>query len=348
MTYSIIEDNKEQDLEKFLHSVNAIDLVEFFKDEEMGIDDLISCDLNDLIQLGLPSDRAQQFHEDLTKETKRKNELFATLKYFNSEKLYDELVKIGCTSKDVYSMDHGDLKKIGLSFMERKEVLTKIKTICDADEKERKAQVAKEKIEGTLFWSCNLIDDVNVIICTNQIYFILYISELLSEDENGWTKLFTAAYNNRLAEVKEYLNSAKDLGILSTLIDKAKNDGCTPLWAASSYGYLEVVEVLVKNGAMIDKAKNDGATPLFAASTEGHLKVVEHLLQKGAKIDKATNDEQTPLMRASYEGHLDIVNVLLKHKSDNNLKTKYGKRALDWARIKGHTTIMKTLEQHLR
>ena len=161
MTYSIIEDNKEQDLEKLLHSVNALDLVEFFKDEEMGIDDLISCDLNDLIELGLPSDRAQQFHEDLTKETKRKNELLATLKHFNSEKLYDELVKIGCTSKDVYSMDHGDLKKIGLSFMERKEVLTKIKTICDADEKERKAQVAK-KIEGTLFWPCNFIDDVKI------------------------------------------------------------------------------------------------------------------------------------------------------------------------------------------
>ena len=90
------------------------------------------------------------------------------------------------------------------------------------------------------------------------MYFIFYISELLSSDTAGFTKLHTAAYYPRLAKVKEYLNAAKDLGILSTFIDKADNGGRTPLWNASFDGHLEMVKVLVKNGAVIDKAEDDG------------------------------------------------------------------------------------------
>ena len=69
-----------------------------------------------------------------------------------------------------------------------------------------------------------------------------------------------AAGYNRLAEVKEYLKAAKDLGILSTLIDKADNGGRTPLWSPSFAGHLEMVEFLVNKGATIDKASNKEAT----------------------------------------------------------------------------------------
>ena len=93
--------------------------------------DFRGLDLDDFIQLGIPSDRAQQLQEDLTKLTKRKTELLAALESFGSSDLYDDLAKIGCTSDDVYAMDHEVLKKIGLSFMERKRVLTKIKTKRD-------------------------------------------------------------------------------------------------------------------------------------------------------------------------------------------------------------------------
>ena len=53
--------------------------------------------------------------------------------------VYDTLVKMGYASVEVYSMDHDALKKIGLSFLERKKFLAKI-------------QPAMEKSKGNLFF----------------------------------------------------------------------------------------------------------------------------------------------------------------------------------------------------
>ena len=50
---------------------------------------------------------------------------------------------------------------------------------------------------------------------------------------------------------------------------------------------MDVVRVLVEQGADIDKAKNDGATPLFIASQNGHVDVVRVLVEQGADINKA-------------------------------------------------------------
>jgi hypothetical protein len=52
-------------------------------------------------------------------------------------------------------------------------------------------------------------------------------------------------------------------------------------------GHVEVVSVLLERGADIDKAADDGATPLIMASQEGHGEVVSVLLEQGADIDKA-------------------------------------------------------------
>ena len=52
-------------------------------------------------------------------------------------------------------------------------------------------------------------------------------------------------------------------------------------------GHVDVVRVLLEGGADIDKAIDDGATPLFIASQQGHVEVVRALVEGGADIDKA-------------------------------------------------------------
>ena len=123
--YSILEKGKELELEELLCSINAIDLLERFKSDGIHVDDLTKLDANDL-KFFVPSDRAELLHRNIQKENERKICLQQRLKDVKCYDLYQKLLKIGYTSEKVFSTDHDTLKRIGLSFMERKEVLKKI------------------------------------------------------------------------------------------------------------------------------------------------------------------------------------------------------------------------------
>ena len=49
---------------------------------------------------------------------------------------------------------------------------------------------------------------------------------------------------------------------------------------ASQEGHVDVVRVLLEQGAVIDNADDDGYTPLYVASQEGHVDVVRMLLEQ--------------------------------------------------------------------
>jgi ankyrin repeat protein len=70
------------------------------------------------------------------------------------------------------------------------------------------------------------------------------------------------------------------------------------------------VQALLQGGADVDKARDNGATPLYIASQNGHVPVVQALLQGGADVNKARDDGVTPVSAASAKGHTAIVRLL--------------------------------------
>ena len=110
----------------------------------------------------------------------------------------------------------------------------------------------------------------------------------------------------------------------------------TPLHIASLTGHLDVVRLLVQDGADKDKESNDGETPLFIATAEGHLEIVRLLLQEGADKDKGDNSGETPLFMASIQGHLEIVRLLIQEGADKDKENDRGTTALVIAAMKGH------------
>lgn len=58
--------------------------------------------------------------------------------------------------------------------------------------------------------------------------------------------------------------------------------GWTPLHEACSYGWYQVVEVLVNGGANVNAKGLDDDTPLHDATTSGNLQMVKFLVQHGA------------------------------------------------------------------
>ena len=80
---------------------------------------------------------------------------------------------------------------------------------------------------------------------------------------------------------------------------------------AARSGDLGEVARLLAAGADVDRANNNGTTPLHCASRNGHDAVVAALLTAGADANAEITDGRTPLHWASLKGHGAVVARLL-------------------------------------
>jgi hypothetical protein len=86
----------------------------------------------------------------------------------------------------------------------------------------------------------------------------------------GWTPLHFAAAHDKYECAAVLLRH----GVLVDTIDTFR---CTAIWQASCRGCLSIVQLLVQAGADIDRACNDGKTPLAIARERGHPELVMYL-----------------------------------------------------------------------
>ena len=120
----------------------------------------------------------------------------------------------------------------------------------------------------------------------------------------------------------------------------------TALMAASYFGFVKVIKLLLDRGVDINTQNNGGGTALHIAAREGHQAVVKILLEKGAdaKIQtKIEGDGGTALHRAAREGHEAVVQMLLEKEIDVNVQNSRGRTALHLAVIRGHKAVLEML-----
>ena len=103
------------------------------------------------------------------------------------------------------------------------------------------------------------------------------------------------------AQIKNIYNSSEE--------DVA---GITSLMSAVISGDIDGVKFFAKSGAELVNQKNiGGATPLLLACREGNLEIVKILIDNGANINATDNEGWTPLMRAALAGKKDVVDLLM-------------------------------------
>jgi ankyrin repeat protein len=142
--------------------------------------------------------------------------------------------------------------------------------------------------------------------------------------------IYDAARRGDIVAVKQHIAAGTDVNVMKIVGLEA----LTPLRLAAQYNQLEVVELLIAEGADVN-AKEDiyGRTPLFwAATKEGHKEIAEILITKGADVNVKSGDEETtPLHQAALYGHKEIAELLIANGADVNAKNDDGWTPLKFA-----------------
>ncbi|XP_043466891.1 ankyrin-1-like [Leptopilina heterotoma] len=118
-----------------------------------------------------------------------------------------------------------------------------------------------------------------------------------------YTPLFLAVHNSDLNRVNTLLNKKN--------LEKHVHDKRL-LHVAAARGHLQIVDLLIKNGAKLNVEDVKGRTPFYVALQQNKVEVAEFLLENGARIDIPREGGRTTLHVAIKMQNIQIVERLLK------------------------------------
>ena len=133
---------------------------------------------------------------------------------------------------------------------------------------------------------------------------------------------------------------------LDLFVNAANEEGNTPLFYAIDANNIDVVKLLIENGANINQHNNGGHTSLHWASVKGHKRIVKYLVKRGIDINILNDKKNTSVLIASELGHEDIVKFLVEHDANINLQDIDGDTPLLMAARTNHENIVKFLVEH--
>jgi ankyrin repeat protein len=156
-------------------------------------------------------------------------------------------------------------------------------------------------------------------------------------DETGQAPLHHACYLGHLNIVGILLENGASVN------QKVSERLLTPLHGAAMNGDPELIAYLVDHGADVGAKDTEGTPPLMAACWVGSLQAVTVLVLKGARLDAETNYGSTPLHCASQSSNLALVRFLIKNGANINARSARGATPLHMAAARGNLSIVREL-----
>ena len=146
------------------------------------------------------------------------------------------------------------------------------------------------------------------------------------------TSLWEAVDRNDTEMIKKLIDRSKN-GNLSADPNAPGLNNWTSLHMAAAYGLKEACELLLYNGENTDiNARTSmNRTPLHLATLHNQINVVKLLVHEGALLDLVDNDTNTALHYASTQGYADIVDWLLRKAPKLHLQNHRGRTPADIA-----------------
>lgn len=140
----------------------------------------------------------------------------------------------------------------------------------------------------------------------------------LSDASRG---LLESVKNENIEDVKKFLASGADVN--------SKSDVATPLNLAAVERNIDIVELLIANGANSNVKDIQGYTPLHRAAFDGHKEIAELLIANGAELNVKNGWHSTPLVEAVLGNQVELVKLLISKGADVNLVDNRMQTALD-------------------
>ena len=106
------------------------------------------------------------------------------------------------------------------------------------------------------------------------------------------------------------------------------------LGEACAFGFIDVVEELLKAGANVNLHGKGGATPLMRAAVGAHSEIVELLLKSGADVNSRDDRGRTPLilLMCTFNKEADVLRgagSLVTAGADRTLVDSKGRTAVE-------------------
>lgn len=117
---------------------------------------------------------------------------------------------------------------------------------------------------------------------------------------------------------------------------------------ATGHADLEIVRLLLENGADINSKDGHGQTALMNAAHAGQVALVRLLIEKGADLDTTAKYNLSALMLALIMHHAEAAQLLIEAGADVNLRSSrnfQGRTALSLAESGGHSELAALLRE---
>jgi 26S proteasome non-ATPase regulatory subunit 10 len=119
--------------------------------------------------------------------------------------------------------------------------------------------------------------------------------------------------------------------------------GYTPLSYAVSHGQVQMLNLLISQGANVTMKSIWDETALHSAARMGNMELCKILIENGADINAADDEGRTPLHVAAYANRKDTCSFLIEKGADVNARDKESRTVLRYA---VYEDLLELLKKH--
>ncbi|XP_047237258.1 death-associated protein kinase 1 isoform X1 [Girardinichthys multiradiatus] len=165
--------------------------------------------------------------------------------------------------------------------------------------------------------------------------------DTLDEEDSFVMKAIIHAINDDNVPGLQHLLSSLN----SYDVNQPNKHGTPPLLIAAGCGNIQIIEVLMRNGAEIQANDKSGANAIYYAARHGHVETLKFLHEKKCPLDVQDKSGETALHVAARYGNVDVVSYLCSIRANPDLTDREQETPLHCAAWHGYSAVARTLCQ---